>query len=184
MVSSPKPTHKRSCVFIRERYSFNSNYIEKFKSESILDVIPSDNKSVRRINKKAQKIFPNWPEDLKSFCDKRGNDYELVYVKDESYFEGFWRTKFEVTNVEEFRIGRYARAVLPMMKTYTIKEIFIYRDGIKGCDFIHLPYSNGYGMLIIMPRRAKSRRKLFEFCVEKISQTFTILMEKCTRVAR
>ena len=179
ITASPKSIQNRTAVLIRKGYSFNPNYIKKFEESSsssiIFDFLPSDKASMKRINKKSQKMFPNWPKNKTGnnqfYSDKLINNDDdpcQIYIKDENWFEKTWRMKFELLEGGNFR--NYKNSKLPMIKMVGMDEIFMYTDENKGCDFIHLPYFSGSGgMLIILPQKAMNTRELVEFCVDKIS---------------
>ena len=171
---SPKPSHRRSGVFIREGYFFNQSYLDKFSNNKdvILSVLPSNENLMNKVNEKALLAFPDWGHN-EPFINTPVDGACRMYLKDESCFEGFWDEKFDSDNTKlaDFHIGDNATVQIPMMINFK-PSMFMYKDEAKRCDFFHVPYDleDGGGLLIILPRKAMNKRELVEFCVNQISE--------------
>ena len=163
ITAAPKPSQRRSGVFIRNGYRFNTNYSQKFNKDTLLDIIPLDETSLFDINWKIEQKFPEWYSNNK-FLSNPLYDY-LLYIHDQTYFAGFWNVPFKKsnTNWNDFYIGDNRKIKVKMMNRTTMR-LFTFYDQIKNCDFLSIKYDNDKDtMLIIMPREPLNRKELLDF---------------------
>lgn len=170
--ASPEPMQRRSAVFVRGGFNFNPSYARKFKDRHLLDAIPTDERSVSKVNDKMWIKFPNWPDKSEKFIDRSLDGDLRVYVKDQSYFEGYWEDPFEkgLTEMKNFHIGKNKTIQVPTMYRKSVTGVLTYHDEEKKCYFISLSYlRKEYTMLIVMPEEPLTKSQLVEFCVDKLS---------------
>ena len=173
---------RKSGVFLRKGYEFTKDYELQFDTNNVLDIVPTKNKDVERINKEVFEKFRNtWTlGDNVAFFDDVLDDIPL-YIKDQSYFISDWKYQFklEETSKEKFfssySNGKYDYLDLDMMHrdqctldTYDCEKL--------NCLMVSLPYNecNNHSMLIIMPNEPHSKKQLIQFCNEKLTKTDVI----------
>ena len=170
--ASPEPMCRRSAVLIRQEYDFNSSYRQLLEKDYVLDVIPTDDGSVQEINEKIELKFPKWLDKQEKFIRNPLTDEALrVFVKDQSYFKGFWEKEFCLTETteEDFHVGDDKTVKISMMNR-TVNGLYTYYDEEKECDFISVPYARkNQSMLIVMPSKPHTKKQLVEFLIEKLS---------------
>ena len=168
-----KPSHKRTAILVRKGYTFNEDYMNTFRRNKVFSNIPTNDKMVNVINKKILKKFKRWPNEGEIFINNFPSDNPRLWVRNQSYFEGVWKTPFEKENtiLGNFNIGDDKIVELQMMHKDINDGLFSYYDNIKDCYLISIPYENDYSLLIIMPRIPQNKKQLIEFCKDCIFGT-------------
>ena len=167
IAAAPKPTKRRSGVFIRGGYNFDREYFRKHSTHAILDDLPVTQPMVNDINAMALSKFPDMEGN---FYDKPANPSCRLHIIDESFFNGVWYTEFDIrdTHTAPFYLDEKTSKDVQMMKAEPL-HIKIYSDKAKGCKFINLPYKYKNKMLVILPDKAMNKKELVEFCLDELS---------------
>ena len=164
----PDPMRMRIAIFIRQGYNFNKKYRRKNHRALLESFIPTDIMRVNKINDLMDKKFPGWSE---KFITHPVFDDCRLYIKNQTYFEGYWEVGFDVekTKLRSFYCGDNKVINIPMMIKTGREEILTYNT--NHVKFVSLPYNkeNGYSMLIIMPEKPCNKEELVNFCINELT---------------
>ena len=167
----PKSMYMRTAMFIRRGFKFNKKYWTKFAKSNLLTYIPKGQSKINKINEIINIKFPDWPNKEKDkFITHLLNDNTLLYIKNQSYFNGHWKQKFEPKYTKDgpFYIGDDKTVIIPMMTGIETEKLLTYQR--QNLLFVSMPYKeDGYSMLIIIPEKPCNKKDLLDICINNLS---------------